>query len=186
MRPLVYFDADLNTVSEGGLADSWDVSEDGKTVTFHLKDGIKYSDGSDIVAADFVTSWRRLIDPRTAADYYYVMLDVEGAADVAGANPDDDAAVEAALKKFGVEAPDDETFVVHLSHPATYFISIATLWATAPIREDFAYGEADGYVSSGPYMISSWEHDAQLTLDPNPEWNSGPASGVSARDADHR
>ncbi len=178
VRPLVYFDADLNTVSEGGLADSWDVSEDGKTVTFHLKDGIKYSDGSDIVAADFVTSWRRLIDPRTAADYYYVMLDVEGAADVAGANPDDDAAVEAALKKFGVEAPDDATFVVHLSHPATYFISIATLWATAPIREDFAYGEADGYVSSGPYMISSWEHDAQLTLDPNPEWNSGPASGV--------
>ena len=147
MRPLVYFDPDLNTVSEGGLAESWDVSEDGQTVTFHLS-GIKYSDGSAIVAADFVTSWRRLIDPRTAADYYYVMLDVEGAADVAGANPDDDAAVEAALKKFGVEAPDDKTFVVHLSHPATYFISIATLWATAPIREDFAYGEADGYVLS--------------------------------------
>ena len=47
VRPLVYFDADLNTVSEGGLADSWEISEDGQTVTFHLKDGIKYSDGSD-------------------------------------------------------------------------------------------------------------------------------------------
>ena len=132
VRPLVYFDADLNTVSEGGLAESWEVSEDGETVTFHLKDGIKYSDGSDIVAADFVTSWRRLIDPRTAADYYYVMLDVAGAGDVAGADPEDDAAVDAALENFGVEAPDDATFVVHLSHPATYFVSIATLWVTAP------------------------------------------------------
>ena len=87
VRPLVYFDADLNTVSEGGLAESWEVSEDGETVTFHLKDGIKYSDGSDIVAADFVTSWRRLIDPRTAADYYYVMLDVAGAATWPGPTP---------------------------------------------------------------------------------------------------
>ena len=76
----------------GRPGESWDLREDGQTVTFHLKEGIKYSDGSDIVAADFVTSWRRLIDPRTAADYYYVMLDIDGAADVAGADPDDDAA----------------------------------------------------------------------------------------------
>ncbi len=179
VRPLVYFDPDLNTVSEGGLAESWDVSEDGQTVTFHLKDGIKYSDGSDIVAADFVTSWRRLIDPRTAADYYYVMLDIDGAGDVAGADPDDDAAVDAALENFGVEAPDDATFVVHLSHPATYFVSIATLWVTAPIREDFEYAEADGYVSSGPFVLSTWDHDSQLVLDPNPEWTSGSSTGVS-------
>ncbi len=45
---------------------------------------------------------------------------------------EDDAAVDAALENFGVEAPDDATFVVHLSHPATYFVSIATLWVTAP------------------------------------------------------
>ena len=179
VRPLVYFDPDLNTVSEGGLAESWDVSEDGQTVTFHLKDGLTYSDGSDIVAADFVTSWRRLIDPRTAADYYYVMLDVVGAAEVAGADPDDDAAVDAALENFGVEAPDDATFVVHLSHPATYFVSIATLWVTAPLREDFEFGEADTYISSGPFVLSTWDHDAQLVLDPNPEWTSGPSTGVS-------
>jgi len=178
VRPLVYFDPDLNTVSEGGLADSWDLSEDGQTITFHLKDGITYSDGSPIVAADFVTSWRRLIDPRTAADYYYVMLDVAGAGDVANADPDDDAAVDAALENFGVEAPDDTTFVVHLSHPATYFVSIATLWVTAPLRADFEFGEADGYVSSGPFVLSSWEHEAELVLDPNPEWTSGPTTGV--------
>jgi oligopeptide transport system substrate-binding protein len=180
VRPLVYFDADLNTVSEGGLADTWEVSEDGKTVTFHLKDGIKYSDGTDIVAADFVTSWRRLIDPRTAADYYYVMLDVDGASDVAAADPEKAAAVDAALENFGVEAPDDATFVVHLSHPATYFVSIATLWVTAPIREDFEYGEADGYVSSGPYIMSEWNHESNITLVPNDQWTAGPPSQLTS------
>ena len=139
------------------------------------------------MAADFVTSWRRLIDPRTAADYYYVMLDVDGAADVAGADPEDNAAVEAALEKFGVEAPDDATFVVHLSHPATYFISIATLWVTAPIREDFAYGEADGYVSSGPYIMSEWNHEANITLDPERSVDRWPGFAADQhRDADHR
>ena len=181
VRPLVYFDSGLNTVSEGGLAESWDVSEDGQTVTFHLKDGIKYSDGSDIVAADFVTSWKRLIDPRTAADYYYVMLDVAGANEVASADPDDDAAVDAALENFGVAAPDDSTFVVELTHPATYFVSIATLWVTAPLREDFAFGEADGYVSSGPFVLTSWDHEAELVLDPNPEWTSGPTTEIQLR-----
>ena len=180
VRPLVYFDADLQTVSEGGLAETWEVSEDGETVTFHLKDGITYSDGSDIVAADFVTSWRRLIDPRTAADYYYVMLDVAGASDVAAADPEDDAAVDAALENFGVEAPDDATFVVHLSHPATYFVSIATLWVTAPLREDFEFGEADTYISSGPYIMSEWNHEANVNLVPNPEWTAGPASQLTS------
>ena len=132
------------------------------------------------MAADFVTSWRRLIDPRTAADYYYVMLDVAGASDVAAADPEDDAAVDAALENFGVEAPDDATFVVHLSHPATYFVSIATLWVTAPLREDFEFGEADTYVSSGPYIMSEWNHEANITLVPNPEWTAGPASQLTS------
>jgi oligopeptide transport system substrate-binding protein len=179
VRPLVYFDASLNTVSEGGLADTWETSEDGQTVTFHLKDGITYSDGSAIVADDFVTSWKRLIDPRTAADYSYVMLDIAGAADVYGADPEDNAAVDAALEKFGVEAPDDTTFIVHLSHPATYFVSIATLWVTAPLRADFEFGEADTYLSSGPYIMSEWNHEENITLVPNDAWTAGPASQLT-------
>jgi len=180
VRPLVYFDAELNTVSEGGLAESWETSEDGQTVTFHLKDGITYSDGSAIVADDFVTSWKRLIDPRTAADYSYVMLDIAGAGDVYEADPEKDAAVDAALENFGVSAPDDTTFVVELSHPATYFVSIATLWVTAPLREDFEFGEADGYLSSGPYIMSEWNHEANISLVPNPEWTAGPASQLTS------
>jgi oligopeptide transport system substrate-binding protein len=179
VRPLVYFDASLNTVSEGGLAESWDLSEDGMTVTFHLKEGLLYSDGSAIVADDFVTSWKRLIDPRTAAGYSYVMLDIAGAGDVYGADPEDDAAVEAALESFGVAAPDDTTFVVTLAHPAAYFVSIATLWVTAPMRADFEFGEAEGYIGSGPYVMSEWNHEENITLVPNENWNAGPASQLT-------
>jgi oligopeptide transport system substrate-binding protein len=179
VRPLVYFDADLNTVAEGGLAEDWTLSDDGMTVTFNLKEGLLYSDGSPIVADDFVTSWKRLIDPRTAAGYSYVMLDIAGAADVYGADPEDDAAVEAALENFGVEAPDDSTFVVTLDHPAAYFVSIATLWVTAPMRADFEFGEADTYIGSGPYVMSEWNHEENITLVPNTNWTAGPASQLT-------
>ena len=179
VRPLVYFDPQLNTVSEGGLADSWDLSADGTEITFHLKDGITYSNGDPIVAADFVYSWKRLIDPRTAADYSYVMLDIAGAADVYSADAGDDAAVDAALENFGVAAPDDSTFVVTLDHPAAYFVSIATLWVGAPFTADMTFGEADTYVSSGPYVMTDWSHGASISLEPNPEWTAGPASKLT-------
>src|SRR5260221_4328384 len=65
-RGLVYFDKDLKVVP--GLASSWDVSPDAKTLTFHLRDA-KYSNGDPIVAGDFVYSFKRLVDPRTAAPY---------------------------------------------------------------------------------------------------------------------
>jgi len=180
VRPLVYFDPQLNTVSEGGLADTWDLSADGTELTFHLKDGITYSNGDPIVAADFVYSWKRLIDPRTAADYSYVMLDVAGAGDVYSADATDDAAVDAALENFGVAAPDDSTFVVTLGSPAAYFVSIATLWVGAPLREDFQYSEADGYVSSGPFVMTDWSHGASITLAPNDKWTAGPASKLTS------
>ena len=69
-RPLVYFDKDLNIVDE--LAESHEVSADAKTLTFKLRDA-KYSNGDPIVAADLVYSWKRLLDPRTAAPYAYVI-----------------------------------------------------------------------------------------------------------------
>jgi oligopeptide transport system substrate-binding protein len=173
-RPLVYFDPQLNTVSEGGLAESWALSEDGTQITFTLKEGLTYSNGEPIVAEDFVYSWKRLIDPRTAADYGYVMLDIAGAAEVYNADPEDDAAVDAALENFAVEAPDETTFVVTLSHPAAYFVSVATLWVTAPIKESFEFGEAEGYVSSGPFVMESWAHEDRIILVPNENWVGGP------------
>lgn len=167
-HPLVYYNEGLELVP--GLADSWDVSPDGQTITFHLG-AHKYSDGSDIVADDFVTAFQRLGDPRVASGYSYVLDPVEGFADLQGADPDKDADVEAALENFGVEAPDPQTFVVHLARPAAYFVYIAALWLTAPVRDDFVFTEAEGYVSSGPMMIEEWNHQSNIVLVPNPNWN---------------
>ncbi|HEV7604417.1 MAG TPA: ABC transporter substrate-binding protein, partial [Candidatus Limnocylindrales bacterium] len=116
-RGLVFFDKDLKVVP--ALASSWDVSADAKTLTFHLKDGLKYSNGDPIVAGDFVYSMKRTIDPRTAAPYSYVLGELVGGADLlgmAGKKPaPTDAAIDAALAKLGVSAPDDKTVVVQLA-----------------------------------------------------------------------
>jgi ABC-type transport system substrate-binding protein len=79
-----------------------------------------------------------------------------------------DEEVEALLDDFGVEALDEDTFVVHLNRPATYFLSIATLWVTAPIRESFEFSEAAAYISSGPMMLVEWDHNGHIALEPNP------------------
>lgn len=174
-RPLVYIDKDLKVVP--ALAESWEISADAKTFTFHLRDA-KYSNGDPIVAGDLVYGWKRLVDPRTAAPYSYVMAEVDGGPELlamAGADPAPSvAAITAALDKFGVKAPDDKTFVVTLHTPATYFLSVVAMWVTVPIQEKWITSagatETGNYVSSGPFTLESWKHNAQIVLKPNPNW----------------
>jgi len=174
-RGLVYVDESLATVP--AVAESWEFSNDNKTITFKLRDA-KYSNGDPITAGDFVYSWKRLVDPRTAAPYSYVMAEVEGGAELlelAGADPmPADAEIDALLDKFGVSAPDDKTFVVNLSTPATYFLSVATLWVAVPVQEKWITAEgateAANYVSSGPFILDTWNHNSEIVLKPNPNW----------------
>ncbi len=176
-RTLVYFDPELKVVTDGGLAEKYDVSADGKTVTFTLKAGIKYSNGDPIKASDFVYSFQRLIDPRTAAGYSYVMGDIVGAADLLALDPTKlpaDAKIDALIAKLGVEAPDDSTFVVHLANATAYFPYIVSLWVTAPVEKAWITAkdatEAKNYVGSGPFNLAQWDHNAKLVMKPNPNW----------------
>jgi oligopeptide transport system substrate-binding protein len=174
-RPLVYFDQDLKIVPE--LASSYDWSPDARTITFHLRDA-KYSDGDPIIAGDLVYSWRRLVDPRASAPDSFVMADVVGASGLlalAGADPlPNDADIDALLHKLGVSAPDDRTFIVQLNTPATYFLAIAAMWVLAPVQQKWITSpnptEAGNYVSSGPYILDTWQHDDRIVLKPNPNW----------------
>ena len=91
-----------------GCAETWEKSDDGLTWTFHLRDGLKWSDGSAFKASDFVYSWQRVANPETAAPYADTVLwPVE--------NFDAVFAGEADPSTLGVSAPDDRTFVVKLS-----------------------------------------------------------------------
>jgi oligopeptide transport system substrate-binding protein len=174
-RPLVYINEDLEVVP--ALAESYEISPDAKTLTFKLKDA-QYSNGDQIVAGDLCYSWKRLVDPRTAAPYSYVMAEVVGGNDLlamAGADPlPSDAEIDAALDGFGVSCPDDSTFIVSLETPATYFLSAMTLWVGVPMQESWITSpgatEAANYVSSGPFILDTWDHNSEIILKPNPNW----------------
>ncbi len=174
-RSLIYFDKDLAPVPS--LAEALPtISADGLTYTFKLRDA-KYSNGDPIVAADLVFAWKRLIDPRLASTYQAFLGDVAGGQDLialTGKKGLTDAEVEAALAKFAVAAPDPKTFVITLAHPTSYFLDIVGLWGAGPIQEKWVktpnFTEAANYVSSGPFMLKTWTHQAEIVLVPNPNW----------------
>ena len=163
-----------------GQAESFDkvVNEDGTvTYTFHLRDGIKWSDGKDVTAGDFVYSWRRLADDITASDYCYMIDMVVGYAEVNSGAADPEA--------LAVKAIDDKTFEVVLTYDCPYFLEIAAFPATFPVREDIVSANPDNwtrdgqYVSNGPWTMSEWVHNSYIEAVPNQHHydaaNLGPA-----------
>jgi len=170
-HPLVWFDENLEVVP--GLAESWDITPDGTEITFHLGD-YQYTNGDDIVAADFVTAYRRLADPRIAASYSYALAPVAGWEEIQGLDPA--TMTEADLDQLGVAAPDDSTFVVTLAAATSWFVYIAAGWYSAPQQPDFEFGEADTYVGSGPMMMTEWRHQSNIVLEPNPNWKGEPVT----------
>jgi oligopeptide transport system substrate-binding protein len=192
-RPLLYYDKDLNLVP--ALAEALpESSNGGKTLTFKLRAGLKYADGTDIVAGDFVRAFSRLLDPRAANPYAYIACDLAGAEALLGAGlgcgtgetPTDDAKIEDLLTKTGVEAPDDTTVVVNLSRPATYFSSIMAMWIAVPQPATWkAFAEATDLGSSGPFMVKTWDHNAQITLVPNPSWDGSAGTKPTLTELDY-
>ncbi len=154
-----------------GQAESWETSEDGLTWTFHLREGLKWSDGTPLTANDFVYSWKRVCDPMTAAPYAETVLGmVEGFDEAIGGDLD-------ALK---VEATDDQTLVVTLSAPCSFFGSLAAFATLSPVQQ--ATVEANGdqwavsaetYVSNGPFYVSEWVPKSYILMSKNPNyWNA--------------
>lgn len=161
---LVKFDRDNNIVA--GCAEKWEQSEDGLTWTFHLRDGLKWSDGTDMTAEDFVYSWKRVANPVTAAPYGYDLLNMITGYDEAAAGDVD---------KLGVEAPDARTFVVHLSNPCIYFDKIAAFAVLSPVQKATIEANGDGwtinpktYVTNGPYYMTNFVDGADITFQKNP------------------
>ena len=180
-RGLMYFTPELGTTP--ALAESVTPNDDSTEFTFVLKDGITYSDGTPITSEDFVYSWRRLVTPSLANPYGYLLCIVEGVSELlasCGAEQDGD---DADVANIGVAAPDPSTFVVTLSTPATFFLSIAAMWPTVPLNQAWVesepFGEAAGYISSGPYVLTDWQHNSLMVLDPNPAYTAGQAAQTS-------
>ena len=163
---LLKFDKDNNVVE--GVAESYEVSDDGLTWTFHLREGLKWSDGSDLTADDFVYSWKRVVDPATAAPYGYDLMNyVKGY----------DEAAEGDLDALAISAPDAQTFVVELKSPCVYFDKICAFAVMVPVQQ--ATIEANGeswtispetYVTDGPYMMTEYTDGSQIVFEKNPNY----------------
>jgi oligopeptide transport system substrate-binding protein len=156
-----------------GLAESWDVSEDGMTVTFHLRES-KWSDGTPLTANDFVYSWKRGMDPATASEYAWIWeyTNVVGAFEAVNG---------ASLDEVGVTALDDKTLEVKLITPTEYIVSLLSFYHFMPTKQAAVEAGADGAwakdpanaVSSGPFKLTRYSIGEGLTLVKNENyWNA--------------
>ena len=181
-EPLLLIDENNEVVP--GQAESYEVSEDGLTWTFHMRDGLKWSDGSDLTAKDFEYSFKRMADPNTAAPYAETAVGMIAGFDEAQGNPDPETGeptTDPNPDALQVTASEDgKTLTIVLSYPCSYFDKMAAFAALSPVQEATveANGDAwctspDTFVSNGPYMITDWTPSERIVLSKNPNYVGG-------------
>jgi len=155
----------------GGAAERWVVSEDGLTYRFWLRPEGRWSNGSPVVAEDFVYSFRRLVDPKTAAFYTEALINVKNAAAI--------IAGEKAPGTLGVTASDRLELTITLQEPTPYFLSLLALAATCPVNQGSVVAHGDQFtrpgnlVSNGAYKLEAWELGLLFVLGRNDHyWNN--------------
>ena len=170
MVGLTEFDKDLKPAPV--IAKSWDFQDGGKKIVFHLRDDVQWSDGKKVRAQDFEYSWKRLLNPKTASKYAYILFDVANAQEYNEGKVKDASPV-------GVQAQDDQTLIVTLRHPASYFLAITTFEVTYPQRQDIIekfdtrWTEPGNIVTNGPFRLQTWRHENQIELSANPTFFRG-------------
>ena len=161
-------------------------NEDGTvTYTYTLKDGLKWSDGKDLTAADFVFAWNRAASPALSGDYNYMFDVVKGYAEMwetkeTGEVDEEGNPVTEFVNpdaKLAVEATDAKTLVVTLNNAVAYWNELLAFPTYFPVREDVVANEnwatePATYVNNGPYTISAWEHNSVITLTKNANYHA--------------
>ncbi len=149
-----------------GVAESWDVSEDGMTYLFHLRDDSRWSNGEPVVAEDFAAALRRYVDPKIASENVQFFYPISNAREIVLGN----LPVEA----LGVAALDDRTLEVRLEQPTPWFLSMMATRYGFPIHrpsiEEYgeAYARPGTLIGNGPYMLAEWVMQSHIMLERNP------------------
>ncbi|WP_236860267.1 peptide ABC transporter substrate-binding protein [Candidatus Formimonas warabiya] len=147
-----------------GMAERWDISDDGLTYTFHLRDA-KWSNGDPVTAHDFEYAWKRLLDPEMANYYAYQLYYL--------VNGEEYNAQQAQADDVGVKALDDKTLEVKLKAPTPYFLSLTSFPNLYPVDQKVVEGNQDWHtapeslVGNGPFKLVEWDHQQQLVLKKN-------------------
>nr|WP_236587768.1 peptide ABC transporter substrate-binding protein [Tumebacillus amylolyticus] len=149
-----------------GVAKSWDISQDGLTYTFHLRDDAKWSDGSVVTAQDFEYAWKRTLDPKTAAQYSFMVAWIKGGAAYNSG--------KGTVDQVAVHAKDDKTLEVVLESPRPYFLAQTAFPTFFPEKKDFVEKQGDKYGSdadktlyNGPFKVVEWNHEQSVKVEKN-------------------
>ena len=171
-EPLVTFEP-VTLAPKPALAESWEISADGLTYTFHLRADAKWSNGEQVITQDVVDSWHRILTPSIAANYASFLFLLRGAQEFNEGRTQDFSTV-------GVVATDARTLVVTLTHPATYFLQVLlnTPWRPVNVRAIAKFGDpyqrgtpwtrVGRLVSSGPFMLKEWNAHQRIIVEKSP------------------
>ncbi|MCM1089782.1 MAG: peptide ABC transporter substrate-binding protein [Butyrivibrio sp.] len=164
---------DENGAAVNALAESYEISEDGKTYTFHIRQDANWSNGVPVTAADFVFAWQRAVDPAVASEYSYMLSDigqVVNAAEIIAGEKD--------KSELGVTAVDEKTLEVKLNVPVSYFLSLMYFPTYYPVNEEFFNSCGDVFatspetvLSNGAFIMDAYEPAATaFHLTKNPDY----------------
>ncbi len=151
------------------IATHWKVSKQGKVYTFYLRQNAKWSDGSNVTAHDFVYSWQRVVDPKTASGYAFIMYDIKNAKAINHGKITD-------LTKMGVSAIDNYTLRVELEYSVPYFPELTAWYTYRPVKKEVVekYAERwtlpENFVGNGYFTLSEWIPQKQITVLKNPHY----------------
>ncbi len=156
-----------------GVAESWEISPDGRTYTFRIRADAKWSDGRPVTAGDFLASWKRTLTPATGAQYSYQLFPIKNAQAFAEGRA-------AGFSEVGAKAPDARTLVVELENPTPYFLELCAFPTLHPVRTDLIERVGDDWVkpehmiSNGAFTLESWRINDRIRLKKNPHyWGRG-------------
>lgn len=153
-----------------GVAESWDVSPDKLTYTFHLRASAKWSNGDAVTARDFLASWQRVLTPSLAADNASLLYLVQGAEAF-------NKGLVTDFSKVGCAAPDARTVVITLEHPASYFLSLLQHWVWWPVHTPTLeksgslyergnrWARPETFVGNGPFTLKEWRLGQRLIVE---------------------
>ncbi len=177
LETLVRYVTDENgeAVIKPGVAESWEVSEDGKTYTFHLRDNAMWNDGVPVTAQDFLYTFQTMANPATGSTNAWLFEGIIENFTEALYNDGTDPKNNKKPEEIGVAAPDDKTVVFTLTRPAPFFLELVS--SPKPIRQDKmeewgdAYGSsADKLVTNGAFSIESWTQNIEMVMAKNPNY----------------
>lgn len=169
---------------EEAAAESYEVNDEKTKYTFKLKDGLKWSDGEPVTAADYEYAWKHAIDRKTASNYAFILTDyIKNGPEYAKGEIDN-------LDDLGIKAVDDKTLEVELNHPTTFFPELTSFYTYMPIPKHIAEKNpdwdktADEYVTNGAFKLGKWDHNSKIVLEKNPEFRDAENVKLSAIEMD--